>query len=472
MSFNQELSALFNTKNPLTPELLTKYSVQGPRYTSYPTAPIWQEAWDSSKLPVILAKPTDRPLSIYVHLPFCEQRCLFCSCNVVITQQKEQAEKYLGYLFQEIERIAGWVDTSRPVVQLHWGGGTPTYLNCEQMERLYLKLHQHFTFAPDAEIAIEVDPRVTSNQQLATLKHLGFNRLSLGLQDLDPKVQQAVDRIQPFEMTDALMKEARHLGFNGLNLDLIYGLPHQTLDSFLETLKGVLALNPDRIALYNYAYVPWLSPWQKNIDETTLPEAAVRLDIFRQALKYLLNHGYHYIGMDHFAKPEDELSLALQNNTLHRNFMGYTTRAGQADLIGLGVSAISCLEGHFYQNLKKLSTYYNAIETSQSVVWRGYSLNQDDQIRRFVIQQILCQGQLDFKKVNSLFNINFENYFAPELKKLTGFSEDGLLSLNSDEIKLPPLGRILSRNIAMLFDAYLNASSNKSQEKPIFSKTL
>lgn len=458
-------------------ELLQKYNVAGPRYTSYPTAPVWSDAFGASTFETALAETNQpgknpHPLSLYTHLPFCEHRCLFCGCNVVITQQREQAEKYLGYLFREIERLSTQIDTTRPVVQYHWGGGTPTYLSPEQMARLFRFQTERFPLAPEAEIAIEVDPRVTTSEHLHTLKELGFNRISLGVQDFDPAVQAAVERIQPTDMTEAMVNELRTLGFEGINFDLIYGLPHQTVESFERTLQEVIRLGPDRIALYNYAHVPWLSPHQKQIPETALPEGETKFEIFRRALEAFGAAGYRYIGMDHFAKPEDELSRALENATLSRNFMGYTVQRGGtlgSDLVGMGVSAISMLQRHYAQNEKKLSRYYEAIEAGQLPVHRGYALSDDDVLRRTVILAILCQGRLVFSDIEQAFNLNFKQTFTDSLAQLRGPAEDGLVRLKDNSLELTPLGRIFSRNIAMPFDAYLGRQTG---EKPTFSKTL
>jgi oxygen-independent coproporphyrinogen-3 oxidase len=466
-------------KIPQVPEaLLLKYNISGPRYTSYPTAPMWTERYDAQAYGNTL-RETNRPgenrmpISLYVHLPFCEHRCLFCGCNVVITQQREQAEKYLGYLFREIDHLSRLIDTSRPVVQYHWGGGTPTYLSEEQIARLFRYTAERFQLAPDVEISIEVDPRVTTFGQVQVLRELGFNRVSMGVQDFAPEVQEAVKRIQPVEMTADLLNECRRLGFEGTNLDLIYGLPHQTPESFAETVEAILQLNPDRLALYNYAHVPWMSPHQRLIDETTLPTGATKFKIFQHANARFTDAGYWYIGMDHFAKPEDELSKALQGGTLHRNFMGYTTRAG-TELLGLGVSSISGLRAVYAQNLKKLSTYYAAIDEGMLPTWRGFSLSEQDLLRRDIIQTVLCQGRLNFDSIEQRHGVVFEESFQDALAKLRqGPTEDGLLDWQDRGFVLTPLGRVFSRNVAMPFDAYLGRPSEESKHgQPLFSKTL
>ncbi len=463
----------------LSEELLQKYNTAGPRYTSYPTAPIWTEDFDATAYQKALettnqpsATEVDLPLSLYVHLPFCEHRCHFCGCNVVITPHREQAEKYLGYLFQEIDRVAQLTSKSREVVQFHWGGGTPTYLSPEQIKRLFNYQKERFNIRPDAEIAIEVDPRVTTREQLEVLKELGFNRISMGVQDFYAETQEAVNRIQPVEMTESMVDYCRELGFLGINFDLIYGLPHQTEDTFDTTLDEVIRINPDRIALYNFAYVPWISPHQKKISEETLPEGSVKFKIFRRAIERFLDAGYVYIGMDHFAKPSDELAKAQREGSLHRNFMGYTTKAG-CELYGFGVSAISGLESYYAQNLKKLSTYYEAVEADKLPTMRGFALSKDDRLRRSLINAVLCQGQVDYNQVNSVFDIDCQTLFAEALNSLRPMEDDGLLIFNDNGFQLTPLGRIFSRNIAMPFDAYFTGElSNKKTSAPLYSKTL
>ena len=446
-------------------ELLQRYNTTGPRYTSYPTVPQWTDAFDALAYESALTAQQHNhlPLALYVHLPFCAERCLFCGCNVVITRQVDQAEKYLGYLFKEIEHVATLVDTSRPVVQIHWGGGTPTYLNSEQLERLYNKLTQHFHLAPEAEVALEVDPRVTTQEQLNTLKSLGFNRVSMGVQDFTPKVQKTIHRVQPYEMTKALVDGSRELGFEGLNLDLIYGLPYQTVETFEATVQQIIQLSPDRIALYNYAHVPWMSPHQQQMPEAALPDGETKFAIFRMAIRSLMEAGYRYIGMDHFAKPDDALSTALDAGTLHRNFMGYTTRSGQAELLGVGVSAISSLQGHYAQNEKKLSTYYAALDEGRLPTCKGIELTEADQLRRTLINRLLCQGVLNFGALQRELGFDVRTEFDGELQRLQPLVADGLLDQAADEIRMTWLGRVFARNSAMVFDAYLQEKSGQQQ---------
>ncbi len=466
----------------LSQELLEKYNTHGPRYTSYPTAPLWSDSFGPLQYQEAITLTNQEteallPLSLYTHLPFCESRCLYCSCNIVITQQRKHSETYLQYLFKEIDHVSRQIDPKREVVQFHWGGGTPTYLSCEQIERLFQFYQERFIFSPDAEIAIEIDPRVTTFEQLGALRDLGFNRVSLGVQDFDPKVQETVHRVQPIDMTQAMVEECRRLGFESVNFDLIYGLPYQSVDTFEKTLEAVIRIAPDRIALYNYAYVPWMSPHQKLMPEEALPSGNEKFKIFRRAIQMLTESDYLYIGMDHFAKPNDELSLALQEKRLHRNFMGYTvqkvgeTEKPETDLYAFGVSAISGLQRYYAQNQKKLTTYYKAIDEGTLPTLRGYALSDEDELRRKVILAILCQGDIEFDSFSNEFKIDFQSHFQEALKGLAGPVKDGLVVQNANGFYLTPLGRIFSRNIAMLFDAYLKQQKEQGKDR-LFSKTL
>lgn len=466
------------TLPPVSESLLQKYNVAGPRYTSYPTAPVWTETYDHQAHEAMIRATNQppgsnpHPLSLYVHLPFCEARCLFCGCNVVITRQRDQAEKYLDYLFREIDQVAALMDTDRPVVQFHWGGGTPTYLSEEQMARLFHYQMRHFKLAPRAEVAIEVDPRHTTDDQITLLKELGFNRISLGVQDFNPTVQEAIHRVQPFEMTAHTTEHCRKLGFEGLNFDLIYGLPHQSEASFEKTVDQVIALSPDRIALYSYAHVPWISPHQTAIPEAALPDAGVKFRILQLALTRLTEAGYRYIGMDHFAKPDDELSLAMDAGKLHRNFMGYTVQHGEqsSDLAGFGVSAISAFQEAFAQNWRKLSQYYDAVDAGRIPTMRGYRLSDEDRLRQYVIMAVLCQGRVDYAAVAQRFQVDFRTHFAGALTELQTLAADGLVELREDALVLTPLGRLFSRNVAMPFDAYLRQP--QADGKPTYSRTV
>ena len=449
---------------------LETYNRPGPRYTSYPTAPVWQDSFGPNDLEqVYAAADTARtPVSIYMHLPFCESLCLFCACNVVITKNHAVAPPYIETLQREIEHVSRFVSRERPVVQFHWGGGTPTYLTPPQMEQLFAFAAERFTFAPDAEIGIEIDPRVTTRGHLESLRRLGFNRLSMGIQDFHPEVQQAIHRIQPLEMTRELIGAAREMGFDSINVDLIYGLPLQTAQRFAHTVEQVVALSPDRVAMFSYAHVPWLRKQQGAL-ATRLPEGMEKFRIFRAGLENFLGAGYQYIGMDHFARPGDELAVAQRERTLHRNFQGYTTKAG-ADLYGMGVSAISGIGASYAQNHRDVAAYRGLIESRGIATIRGYRLTGEDLLRRAVIGKILCHGELHKSEIEREFGIVFDETFADELARLTVFANDGLLVLTKEQIRPSLLGRIFIRNIAMVFDPYLEKQKLASQ--PLFSKTL
>ncbi len=454
----------------ITEDFLAKYNRPGPRYTSYPTAPAWVDTFGPKDIELAYneADSARTPVSLYMHLPYCESLCLFCACTVVISKDTSVVPPYLATLEREIERVAPHVSRQRPVVQFHWGGGTPTYLTPAQMERLFGFTRERFTFAPDAEIGIEVDPRVTSREHLETLRRLGFNRLSLGIQDFHPEVQKAVHRVQPYELTRDLIAHARSLGFDSINVDLIYGLPYQTADRFRATVAQVLTLSPDRVAMFSYAHVPWLKKQQGSF-QTHLPEGMEKFNIFCAGLQSFLDAGYLYIGMDHFARPGDELAVAQKNRTLHRNFQGYTTKAG-ADLYGMGVSAISGIGRAYGQNYRDVTGYQSAIDKGGLATMRGYHLSDEDVLRRTVINRLLCHTVIHKSEIESEFALNFDEYFAPELAHLESFAADGLVALGKDEIRVTWLGRIFIRNIAMLFDPYLE--KQKLESRPLFSKTL
>jgi oxygen-independent coproporphyrinogen-3 oxidase len=454
----------------ISEEFLARYNRPGPRYTSYPTAPVWQDDIGPDDLDQFFAQAdaAQSPVSLYMHLPFCESLCLFCACNVVITKDHSVAPPYLATLKKEIDYVSRHVSRQRSVAQFHWGGGTPTYLTPAQMEDLFAYAAERFTFASDAEIGVEIDPRVTTQQHLESLKRLGFNRLSLGIQDFDPEVQQTIHRIQPFQMTRDLIRSARALGFPSINVDLIYGLPHQTAERFESTVDQVLSFAPDRVAMFSYAHVPWLRK-QQGAFAAHLPEGMEKFRIFCGGLTKFLGAGYQYIGMDHFAKPDDELAVAQRNRTLHRNFQGYTTKAG-ADLYGMGVSAISGIQNAYAQNYRDLPQYTAAVERRGIATMRGYRLSEDDRLRRAVISRLLCHAVIRKDEIAADFGVNFDETFAPEMSHVQPFVEDGLVRLAPDEIKVTPLGRIFIRNIAMLFDPYLE--KQRLAERPLFSKTL
>src|SRR5215831_13558702 len=449
---------------------LEKYNRPGPRYTSYPTAPVWKDDFGAADLENRFRQADERgtPVSLYMHLPFCESLCLFCACNVSIQKDKSVAVPYLEALKREVDHVARRVSHERQVIQFHWGGGTPTYLSPTQMEDLFSFTRERFSFAPDAEIGLEVDPRVTSREHLETLRRMGFNRLSMGIQDFEPAVQKAIHRVQPYEMTRDLIVAARELGFGSLNIDLIYGLPYQSAESFRATIEQALTLSPDRVAMFSYAHVPWLKKQQGSF-QAHLPEGREKFAIFRAGLEGFLGAGYVYIGMDHFAQPGDELAVAQKNRTLHRNFQGYTTKAG-ADLYGMGVSAISSVADAYAQNSREIPAYQAAVSERGLATIRGYRLSQDDLIRRTVIGRLLCHTVIFKREIEDEFSIAFDQYFEAELSQLSEAREDGLVILNSDEIRVTPLGRIFIRNIAMVFDRYLH--EQQMDRRPLFSKTL
>ena len=451
-------------------ELLARYNRPGPRYTSYPTAPVWNDSFGADDLERVHeeAERARSPVSLYMHIPFCESLCLFCACSVIIQKDKRVAPPYLSVLKQEMERVSRSVSKQRKVVQFHWGGGTPTYLTPEQIEDLFGAVRARFTFAVDAEIGIEVDPRVTSREHLETLRRLGFNRLSMGIQDFHAEVQKAIHRIQPFELTRDLLFAARELGFDSINVDLIYGLPYQSPERFAHTVDQILQLAPDRVALFSYAHVPWLKKQQGSF-AAHLPEGMQKFEIFRAGLLKFLEAGYLYIGMDHFAKPEDELAISQQKRTLHRNFQGYTTKAG-ADLYGMGVTAISGIQNAYAQNHRELAAWEKAVGARGIATMRGYRLSEDDRLRRAVINRLLCHTVVVKEEIAREFGVDFDHYFADELARLEASREDGLVLLEPGEIRTTWLGRIFIRNLAMVFDPYLE--KQQLAAKPLFSKTL
>ena len=458
----------------VTFDLLRKYDRPGPRYTSYPTAIEFNESYSEREYVGKLeeaAAAADEPMSLYIHLPFCHERCSFCGCFVVITQKPEVAARYLEYVPREIGMLADHLGDRRRIVQYHWGGGTPTYLSVEQMKVLHAAVTSRFEIDPHAEVAIEVDPRVTSHEQVDWLRANGFNRLSMGVQDFTFAVQDAVNRVQPEEMTRELFDYSRRAGFESLNIDLIYGLPLQTVGTFGKTLDSVIDMRPDRVAVYSFAHVPWIRGNQKRIDPSDLPAREVKFELFGTAVDRFLAAGYRQIGMDHFALPNDELALAAANKSLHRNFMGYTTKPA-TDMFGVGVSAIGDVRGSFAQNVKKLSTYYAILDNGKFPVERGYVLDADDLLRRYVITQLMCNFYLDRREVERRFAVRFDDYFAVELKELAGPESPvvhGFLEIRPDSLQVLPRGQLFIRNICMTFDRYLR---NKIFDKPVFSRTI
>jgi oxygen-independent coproporphyrinogen-3 oxidase len=436
-----------------TVELLQKYNQPTPRYTSYPPAPHWRPASGDILLSA-LGRSTS-PLSIYVHIPFCERLCLYCGCNVVVSRDHSVASPYLSLLVQEMDLLAP--AHGRPVNQIHWGGGTPTFLDAGQLRSLFNAFAARFKVSKDAEISIEIDPRVTTRQQLEVLRELGFNRLSLGIQDFDTDVQQTIRRIQPFEQTRDAFAHARALGFDGVNADLIYGLPRQTRDSFSRTLDQVLCLAPDRLSVFSYAHVPTLKRQQKAL-EPFLPGESDKLELFELAVDRLTAAGYVFIGIDHFALPGDPLVEARDNGSLHRNFQGYTTH-GEADLLGFGVSAIGAVAGTFTQNPRELGAYTAAIAEGRLPVFRGYHRTRDDQIRGAVIETWLCHGRIEKEDIERRFGIVFDSYFQPEIELLEDFEHDGLLEgRKTRRIRATSAGRVFMRAAARVFDAFQPAA--------------
>jgi len=461
---------MFDIKS-ISLDLLDKFDVQGPRYTSYPPAPFWKDQVGSEAYEALLEssnlKPNPAPLSLYIHLPFCEKLCLFCACTSVITGSNHNLEKpYVEALLGEIGWLSKRLDKKRKVTQLHLGGGTPNYFSPFHLELIVDSLQKEFDFDDSVEMGVELDPRTVTEEHLSALKELGFNRLSMGIQDFAPGVQKRIRRIQPFAAVANLVKKARAKGFSSLNFDLVYGLPGQTSHSFGETIEQVLQLNPDRLAVYSYAFVPWMKKHQETI-MAGQPLGRKKLELFLMALEGFTREGYEYIGMDHFAKPGDELAAARSDGTLWRNFQGYTTKAG-TDLIGLGLSAISQVGDGFMQNDRQLFSYEESVAQGKAATIRGYVCSKDDLIRRKVIQNIMCHAVLFKSKIEKEFGIHFDNYFGEALSKLQDIEDAGLVTVSGDEIRPTEAGRVFLRNIAMVFDAYLPQPG----EKRVFSRTV
>ncbi|MFY2557391.1 oxygen-independent coproporphyrinogen III oxidase [Corallococcus terminator] len=446
-----------------TPELLSRYDVSGPRYTSYPTAPEWRRDFGPEALAERLSSAGTRdsaePLSLYVHLPFCHSLCWYCGCNVVISKDSRAADRYLDHLVMELDLVTERLGARRSLSQIHWGGGTPTFLTEAQLERLWTELTRRFVPLPDAEVAIEVHPSVTTEGQLTLLRRLGFNRLSMGLQDFDPRVQEVTNRLQSPERTRALLEHARALGFTGVNFDLIYGLPHQQPETWARTLETVLEMRPDRLAVYSFAFMPEVLKHQRRMPAEALPTTQVKLELFRSACAAFVGAGYRAIGMDHFAVPEDELSRALSERRLGRNFQGYTVKAA-SDVVALGSTGISDVAGAYAQNVRALPAYYERVSQGRLATERGLLLTEDDRRRRAVITQLMCNAWVDLGD-------DGVRDFAPELERLRRFEEDGLVVRSDTQLELTALGRLFVRNVAMVFDAHLARA-----EKPRFSRTV
>ena len=441
--------------------LIQKYNYSGPRYTSYPTALEFSADYGEENFRSAVARYPERPLSLYVHIPFCHKLCYFCGCNKIVTRQQHKADHYLDALEQEIIHRAP-LFADRRVSQLHWGGGTPTYLNKAQISRLMGLLRGHFQFDVDAEISIEVDPREIELDVLDHLRSEGFNRLSMGVQDFNKEVQRLVNREQDESFIFALIKRARDIGFTSTNIDLIYGLPKQTPESFAFTLSRVAELSPDRLSVFNYAHLPTLFAAQRKIKDADLPSAQQKLDILQQTIVSLTDAGYQFIGMDHFARPDDELAVAQREGVLLRNFQGYTTQ-GDTDLLGMGVSAISMIGDSYAQNQKELKAYYQQVDETGNALWRGIALTRDDCIRRDVIKALICHFRLDFSRVENQWDLRFNDYFAEDLKLLKPLANDGLVEINEQGIEVTAKGRLLIRNICMCFDVYLRQKARMQQ---------
>ncbi|MFI3218612.1 MAG: oxygen-independent coproporphyrinogen III oxidase [Methylococcales bacterium] len=449
--------------------LINRYDKAGPRYTSYPTALELHDGFTDTDYRQHIEKSNAAggPLSLYVHIPFCDTVCFYCACNKIVTKNRSHAQPYVDNLCKEIAMQGALFDKNRVVNQLHWGGGTPTFLSYEQMQQVMTATREHFSLKDDdsGEYSIEVDPRETNLHTVQQLRSLGFNRISLGVQDFDPDVQKAVNRIQSEAQTFAVLDAARKEGFRSTNIDLIYGLPLQTVDSFNETLDKILHVSPDRFSIFNYAHIPSRFKTQRQINDADLPSPEVKLAILQSVGQKLADAGYVYIGMDHFAKPDDELAIAQRQGLLHRNFQGYSTHS-DCDLIGLGITSIGMVGDAYSQNVKDLESYDKLISQGKLPVFKGVDLNADDKIRRAVIMQLICHFECQFAAIEHALAINFSDYFADELNALKPMQADGLLTVNADGIQVLPAGRLLIRNICMVFDRYL------AQKQQQFSRVI
>ena len=445
---------------------LAKFSRHAPRYTSYPTAVEFKDLTPEDIIPFL--KNSTKPLSLYFHLPFCKSACYFCGCNVVYTSKADKRTRYIEYLKKELKILSKYLDTNRMVRQLHFGGGTPTFFTPEELEKIYSLIYSYFkNFEKDAEISVEIDPRFFSKEHMDVMKKYGVNRISFGVQDFNEETQKAVNRIQPFDLTKQAVDIARNAGINSINIDLIYGLPYQSLESFKKTLELVKKLNPDRVAVFNYAHVPWMKKGMRKIDETTLPSPEEKLKIFKYVIDFFENNGYKMVGMDHFAKPEDELFRAIEKGELHRNFQGYTTKGG-ADLIGIGLTSISETDDAYFQNYKDLKSYEAAIDAGKLPTFRGVILNEEDKIRKYIIMEMMANFSFDIKRFEEKFGINFKEKFKNELSELQEFIDEGLVEITDDKIKVNKTGSLLIRNIVLPFDEYFKKMKNQK----VFSKSI
>ncbi len=476
-SLHDQSASQLGGANLFNLEIIKKYDKAGPRYTSYPTAPMFHTGINAEDYGKTLQRVASdsAPLSLYIHIPFCNTVCYYCGCNKIVTKQYHRADPYLALLLKEIDRVADSLqdengnDCQRPVTQLHFGGGTPTFMNNDQMRAIMNKLRARFQFVAkdDGEFSIEIDPRECDEDTVTVLEEIGLNRMSMGVQDFDPIVQKAVNRIQSKAETLRVLNEAREHGFESMNIDLMYGLPHQTVATFDATLKTIIEFSPDRIALFNYAHMPHMFMPQRRIDEAAIPTPQEKLNILEHSINTLLAAGYVFIGMDHFAKPDDELTIAQREGKLYRNFQGYSTQA-DCDLIGLGLTSIGYIGGGFFQNEKEMDQYADCVNQDAFPVFRGYILSDEDHLRRQVIMRLMCDFALSYAQFETEFNIDFKQHFADGIADLQEMSDDRLIELRDDGLTVLPAGRLLIRNIAMVFDEYLQ----KKKEGSSFSKVI
>ena len=455
-----------NTRPEFDRELIAGLPSSGPRYTSYPTADRFHGGFREKEYLEALhsrgADASNKPLSLYIHIPFCNTICYYCGCNKIITKDKGRADAYIEYLEKEMKLLAPHLGGRHQLAQLHFGGGTPTFLSDNQLERVFEMIRKYFQLIPDGEYSIEIDPRKVSRETVLKLGRLGFNRMSVGIQDFDPKVQAAVNRIQSYEETKEVIDAAREAGFKSVSVDLIYGLPYQTSESIKTTIDTVLSLDPDRLALYHYAHLPHVFKPQRRIDTAAVPGSEEKLDMLQYCIQTLTERGYVFIGMDHFAKPDDELSVALEKGLLQRNFQGYSTYA-DCDLVAIGVSSIGKIGNTYSQNERDIDAYYAAIDEGRLPVMRGYQLNQDDILRRNIIQDLMCRFALDYRVYENISGTPFDRYFKDELADLEKLADLGLVSLNKQGLTVTPKGRFLIRNIAMVFDYHLRHKETKAK---------
>jgi oxygen-independent coproporphyrinogen-3 oxidase len=463
---------MIGVTNEIDFDVLKKFNQQGPRYTSYPTAPLFSPAFTPAdyvkEIKDTNGDGTTQPLSLYFHFPFCNKLCFFCGCNMRVTHDRSLITEYNEYLKKEIDLLRPLISDRRKAAQLHWGGGTPSYLYPDEIRDVGKYIRSQFEFEDDIEASVEIDPRGLTRDHIEALHEIGFNRTSFGVQDFNLKVQEAINRVQSEEITRQTVAWARELDFQSINLDLIYGLPYQTVETFADTVNRVIDISPDRIAVFNYAHVPWLKRNQSALPSEALPSADERLAILKMTIETLIEAGYVYIGMDHFAKPSDELAVAQRNNTLYRNFQGYSTKAG-CDVYAFGMSAISQFEDIYAQNHKNFKEYYAHIDRGEAATNVGYRMTQDDHIRKDVIMQIMCNLEADKGRVDRTFGINFDEYFRADLPKLEPFIKEGLVQVTPNKISVTRSGILIVRNVAMCFDAYLE---KMMKEKPVFSKTV